>query len=142
MAAEPGQLRTLRDGVRSALEELNLPAGLLDRIVLAVGEACMNIVQHGYPSEARGTIGLALWREGHALIVELTDDAARVDPEHLRGRALEDIRPGGLGLHFIHEIMDSVQYLEPVSGNGLKTSETTGNRLRMVKNLDPDAAGQ
>ena len=40
---------------------------------------------------------------------------------------LDDVRPGGLGTHFINEIMDEVRFLVPPGGRG--------NRLEMVKRI-------
>jgi anti-sigma regulatory factor (Ser/Thr protein kinase) len=43
----------------------------------------------------------------------------------LRGRPLEEIRPDGLGLHFIRQAMDTVEF----------TREGPTNRLRLVRYL-------
>ena len=40
----------------------------------------------------------------------LADKGVPVKPAQLKGRPLDDIRPGGLGLHFIHESMDEVEF--------------------------------
>ena len=45
----------------------------------------------------------------------------------------EDIKPGGLGVCLIHDIMDKVEFLDAPSGKG--------NLLRMVKYLENDANG-
>jgi serine/threonine-protein kinase RsbW len=53
------------------------------------------------------------------------DQGRKIDRTKLRGRPLEDVRPGGLGLHFIRENMDAVEF-----------RRTAGrNRLRLVKFL-------
>ena len=61
-----------------------------------------------------------------ALEILLEDHGPAVDPEKLCGRALEDVKPGGLGLHFIRECMDTVEF-----------SRSEGrNQLRLVKFLN------
>jgi len=45
----------------------------------------------------------------------------------LRGRRLDEIKPGGLGLHFIRQSMDIVEYQR--AGNT--------NQFRLVKYLQP-----
>jgi len=45
----------------------------------------------------------------------------------LKGRSLDEVRPGGLGLHFIRESMDEVEF----------TRKKGKNLLRMVKYLSP-----
>jgi anti-sigma regulatory factor (Ser/Thr protein kinase) len=67
---------------------------------------------------------------GDGLEFVLEDFGTPAEPESLKGRALDDIRPGGLGMHLITNIMDSVEY-EPLPGR---------NVLRLVKQLSCDAA--
>jgi len=45
----------------------------------------------------------------------------------LKGRPLNEIRPGGLGLHFIRQSMDVVEF----------SRKNGKNQLRMVKYLTP-----
>ena len=44
-----------------------------------------------------------------------------------RVAVLDDVRPGGLGVHIIHSCMDTIEFQHPPEG---------GTRLRMVKRLD------
>jgi anti-sigma regulatory factor (Ser/Thr protein kinase) len=45
----------------------------------------------------------------------------------LKGRSFDEIRPGGLGLHFIRQSMDEVEF----------SRKKGKNLLRMVKYLSP-----
>ncbi|MGH8100273.1 MAG: ATP-binding protein, partial [Chthoniobacterales bacterium] len=51
------------------------------------------------------------------------DQGPEIAPEKMCGRALDDVKPGGLGLHLIQESMDLVEYK--------RVDET--NCLRLVK---------
>ncbi len=51
-----------------------------------------------------------------------------IDPKTVRPRDLDDVRPGGLGTHFIAEVMDDAKFERPPSGNG--------NLLIMVKRIE------
>jgi serine/threonine-protein kinase RsbW len=51
-----------------------------------------------------------------------------VDPAKLRGRRLDEIKPGGLGLHFIRQSMDVVEF---------KREQGT-NQLRLIKYLQSE----
>ena len=44
------------------------------------------------------------------LIVRIYDFALKVDCNKIKSRDLDDVRPGGLGVHLIHKVMDSVNY--------------------------------
>jgi serine/threonine-protein kinase RsbW len=66
-----------------------------------------------------------LRREG--LEILLSDRGPAVDPAKLRGRRLDEIKPGGLGLHFIRQSMDTVEFKRM---RGI-------NQLRLVKYMAP-----
>jgi anti-sigma regulatory factor (Ser/Thr protein kinase) len=67
------------------------------------------------------------------LDVTLRDWGRKVDPASIQPRELSDIRPGGLGVHFIREIMDEAVY-DP--------TPETGTELRMTKRLKPRQGAQ
>jgi sigma-B regulation protein RsbU (phosphoserine phosphatase) len=48
----------------------------------------------------------------------IRDHAPPVTLDDWRPRDLEDLRPGGLGVHFIRQIMDEVAYLPTLDGAG------------------------
>jgi serine/threonine-protein kinase RsbW len=123
--------------VRNALGELAAKFGFSETdcraVVLAVDEALTNIIRHAYLGDAERPIEVSFRRihlprdgkSGDALEIVLEDRGAKVNPNKLCGRALEDVRPGGLGLHFIRECMDTVEF-----------SRRWGrNQLRLVKFL-------
>lgn len=121
------QLKEMRDRLRGAMEEKGLDAGLITQVVIAANEACMNIIQHAY-GEAGGDIVLELLCDGDELLVRLTDFAPPVDVNSIRSRALDEVRPGGLGVYMMGELMDEVRYVGHPQG--------TGNILEMKKRVD------
>jgi len=100
-------------------------------IVLAVDEALTNIIRHAYGGEAERPIHaefrmVEAQRDGlgqKALEITLEDEGTEVDRAKLCSRSLEELRPGGLGLHFIRESMDTVEFRR-IEGR---------NQLRLVK---------
>ncbi len=125
-AAAPESLSTVRRHVAEAARQLGCGGDDAADVVLAVDEALQNIIRHGYQGEP-GEVGIRIEADGTRLIVTLTDSAPTVDPERVRPRDLDDLRPGGLGTRFMRDIMDEVAFLPPYSG--------TGNRLRMTKHI-------
>ena len=97
-------------------------------LVLAVCEACQNVMQHGYAGQEPGDIVLSLARSDEGVIVRVRDFAAPIDPETIRSRDLADVRPGGLGIHFIESLMDSAVFLPGADG--------IGNVLQMTKRVN------
>jgi anti-sigma regulatory factor (Ser/Thr protein kinase) len=96
------------------------------RIVLAVTEAFTNVIRHAYGEATVKPIDLEIWIEDDTLRLDLIDYGRFIDPKHIASRPLDEIRPGGLGVHLIKTTMDRVEYRENDHG---------GTTLTMVKRL-------
>ena len=125
--ARADRLKGVRDAVGGAAARCGCSAEVVRDVVIAVDEACQNIIRHAYGGKTDGEVVLEIRRQGDAMVVDLRDFADRVDPDKIKPRDLDDIRPGGLGVHFMREVMDSVEFLVPPQGRG--------NLLRMVKRI-------
>ena len=131
LPSDPGLLCAVRGAVERLTESVGFSEGDVRAVTRAVDEALANIIRHAYRGRADGPIELyftTVTRQGNAkepdgLEILLRDQGPPIKPEQLCGRALDDVRPGGLGLHFIQESMDVVEY---------KRAKGT-NRLRLVK---------
>ena len=86
------------------------------------------ITRHAYGGESDGVIEFEIEHRGDVLVFSLVDHAPAIDPSRVRPRDLDDIRPGGLGTHFIRRVMDEVEFSKPASGSG--------NLLRMVRRIN------
>ncbi|CAE7759395.1 unnamed protein product [Symbiodinium sp. CCMP2592] len=103
------------------------------KIALALDEAMCNVIRHGYNKETNRPIWLTIYPQkpdadsfgGIEIIIE--DEAKQINPDNIVGRDLEDIRPGGLGVHIMREVMDEVVF---------EKRESKGMRLRMSKSDD------
>ncbi len=126
--ARADRLKLIRGGVRAAARMCGFNDATAQSIVLAVDEACQNVIVHGYKGRAGGEIVLGVFRCRDGILVRLRDFAPPVDPTTIKPRALDDIRPGKLGSHFIHEIMDSVEFRPSPDG--------IGNLLEMIRRMD------
>ena len=128
-ASNPSCLKAVRDRVRDVVEQAGCGAKTADEVVIAVNEACMNIIQHAYKGDSSGEIILEIHNNGAELEFCLKDFAEPVDCQSIKPRPLEELRPGGLGTYFIQEIMDDCVY-----GH---LEGATGNFLRMKKKISP-----
>ncbi|MGH8172356.1 MAG: ATP-binding SpoIIE family protein phosphatase [Rhodanobacteraceae bacterium] len=128
LPARAENLREMRNALRKTLDHLGIEPALRDRLVLAVDEACANIIRHAYGSEREGGIGLKVSRAEDVLSFELTDDAPCVDPGAVRAKPLGECRAGGLGVALINTVMDT-WHIEPATERG-------GNRLVLRKRIE------
>ena len=84
-------------------------------IVLAVDEACANAIRHSYAGHPGGIIMLQLGVTRNSLEISLEDYGRTAAPDRVCCRApapvdLEHVQPGGLGVQFIYQVFDDVQY--------------------------------
>ena len=125
--ARPGEMAAVRHALAAALARAGVDVALRQSLVLAVDEACTNIIRHGHAGGADALIQLNLTRQGDDLVFEILDSAPCVEHGALAPRDLSECRPGGLGINLIDSLMDDWS-MEPREGR-------CGNRLRMVKHL-------
>jgi anti-sigma regulatory factor (Ser/Thr protein kinase) len=95
------------------------------KIVLAVDEACSNIIKYAYAGDTTKTIVITVTDETDHFSVRLTDRGRKVDAATIAPRDLDDVRPGGLGTHFIGAVFDTVAY---------DTDQDQGTVLTLLKN--------
>ncbi len=133
LRSNPEMLCVVRDALGKLAATLGFSETDCNAVVRAVDEALTNIIRHAYLGDAEQPIEASFRRiraprdaeSGDALEIVLEDYGVTANPEKMCGRALEDVRPGGLGLHFIRECMDTVEFSR---GNGK-------NQLRLLKFL-------
>lgn len=127
--ARPDRLCDIRHAVAETAAALGCARPVVEDVVLAVDEACQNIIRHAYGGcGCQGDIQVSMERVCGELVVRLVDFAPPVDCARLAPRPLDEVRPGGLGLHFIHSVMDRVDFLAPPPG--------AGNMLQMTKRIE------
>jgi sigma-B regulation protein RsbU (phosphoserine phosphatase) len=125
--ARPEQMRDIRSLLRSALDDAGVETAVRDKLVLAVDEACCNIIRHAYGPESSGDIELHVTSEGGKLEFRVLDSAPAVDPDCVKPKPLGECRSGGLGVALIDTVMDDWNHQSLPTG--------TGNRLIMHKTI-------
>jgi anti-sigma regulatory factor (Ser/Thr protein kinase) len=105
---------------------------IVSQMILAVDEACTNVIRHAYGNSPDQRIVLTFHVKEDRLEIHVRDFGTPPDPERLRPRDLRELRPGGLGLHFIRKSMDEVHFEEARGGGGL---------LRLIKYRSPQTEG-
>jgi len=133
--SQPRYLCVVRAAVNAAIERYGFDEAACAQFMLAVDEAVTNVIRHGYDGAEDRPIWVRLrpvdadGRDGFTIVIE--DEARHVEPEIIRGRDLADVRPGGLGVHIIRQVMDGVEYTKRPEG---------GMRLTMSKSKTPTGA--
>ncbi len=128
MFSQPRFLAATRALVGSIAQRIGFNEFQCGQISLAVDEALCNVITHGYDRRDDGKLWLNLWPLDNppGIKVVIEDLARQVDPGSIQPRDLDDVRPGGLGVHIIREIMDKVTY---------ERRRERGMRLTMIKHV-------
>lgn len=133
LLSDPSLLCVVRAAIEQLTDLFGFQAPERRSVTRAVDEALTNIVRHAYGGQAGRPIEILFRRvpqrrggkRADGLEILLCDRGLAVDPAKLRGRRLDEIKPGGLGLHFIRQSMDRVEFKR---ARGV-------NQLRLIKYL-------
>ena len=127
LPADARLLPRTRNAVAGYLEDVGAEPDERADVVLALDEACANVIRHAFPHGATGTIRLRAEIGADAVTVQVEDDGVGFDALEATRREPLPEDTSGRGLHMIRTLMTTVQLESP--------TETGGTRLRMQKLL-------
>jgi len=122
--SQPKFLKIIRAGMNHICETMGFSQEESNNITLAVDEACSNIIKHAYGGSTNQPIHVKCVLSEDRLEVILRDFGRKADESEIKSRELDDVRPGGFGVHLIKSVMDIVRY---------DNSYEQGNQLQLVK---------
>jgi anti-sigma regulatory factor (Ser/Thr protein kinase) len=114
-------LATVRDVTRRMAEISGFDAAQSEQLALAVDEASTNVIEHAYAGASDRVIELRYSDRGDQLRIDVVDDGLSVDPRAVPqvdlARYASERRKGGLGMHLMGRIMDSVSFRRTTERN-------------------------
>ena len=122
--SHPKYLSIVRVVTGKMAELYGMAESVIEDVKLAVDEACSNVIKHAYKGNVNQKIVLRFKTSPKGFEVIIEDNGLKAHPESLVGRDLEDIKPGGLGIHFIKKVFDIFAFDE---------KKKKGNRLRLLR---------
>lgn len=133
LTARFANLEQVRQFVIEAAEECGMKPKTVFAVELAVDEAFSNIIDHAYGGESQELIECTCQSDEDRLIIKLKDCGEPFRPNGVPqpnlDACLEERKIGGLGLHFMRQLMDEVSYsFSTGPGNRVNC-----NSLTMVK---------
>lgn len=100
-------------------------------IELACDEACTNVIEHAYGGENKGEITVSWQMEDRSFIINIHDNGRSFNPDAVPTPTLppdagepENVKVGGLGIHFMRQLMDEVRF---------EFDDESGNTLTLIK---------
>jgi len=91
-----------------------IPSAIANDLNLCLDEILCNIISYGYPEQGAGTIAVRLNYSQGRLEAEIHDDGAAFDPLQAgppdMSGSVQTRKIGGIGIHFVKELMDDIVY--------------------------------
>ena len=110
--------------VDEVCEALHFNASLTMQMNLAIEEAVVNVMDYAYPPGTRGDINIEAQSNDVRLKFTIIDSGVPFDPtvktDVDTSLSLEERPIGGLGIHLVRQIMDSINY-ERIEGRNILT---------------------
>jgi phosphoserine phosphatase RsbU/P len=139
LPADTQNLRVISHFVRGIAHRLSLSDKILFDLELAVEEAATNIINHAYPGEQQGDIVIRADELDQLVQITLVDWGIPLDPADVKpfdiNAPVETRIKGGMGLHFIHKLMDAVE-------RKIATKPGDPNTLKLIKRIERVPANQ
>lgn len=103
---------------------------IINKIILAVDEACTNIIKHAYKNSPDGDILISFTFEKNKLSISILDNGNHFEPYKIPEPDIKEFykqkKSGGLGMYLMKKLMDEVIY---------STSSGNFNQVTLVKYL-------
>lgn len=107
-------LSIIRDFINSSAADAGLKPDVIESIILAVDEACTNIIKHAYKSFPDGELIIKTKSTLDRFVISITDFGNSFEPEMIPEPDLQKYyrqrRVGGLGMYLMKTLMDDVKY--------------------------------
>jgi serine/threonine-protein kinase RsbW len=108
-------LSIIRDFINSSAADAGVASDALENIILAVDEACTNIIKHAYKSFPDGELIIKTKSTLNRFVVSITDYGESFEPAMIPEPDLQKYyrqrRVGGLGMYLMKTLMDDVKYV-------------------------------
>lgn len=134
LPADARLLPRTRRAIAEYLAEIGASPEHVDDVILALDEACANVIRHAFPEGGDATFRLVAEITDDVVTMSVEDDGVGFDTGEIDLRepaadAVPDMESvSGRGLQIIRELMTSVEVRSP-------TEQGVGTRLRMEKRL-------
>jgi len=125
-------LSEIRDFVSENALEAGIPSSTIDNIILAVDEACTNIIKHAYKLSPKGEIIIRIDYDEEKFTITIIDYGKSFEPDRIPRPDLQkyylEHRVGGLGMYLMKSLMDNVEYITvPGKYNQVLLSKNIGS---------------
>lgn len=128
LPADARLLPRTRRAIAEYLNEIGADQDHVDDVILALDEACANVIRHAFPDQRDADFRLMAEICDEDVRLSIEDDGIGFSPDDLDLGPDDTILTSGRGLDIIRKVMTSVEVRSP-------TESGSGTRLQMHKRL-------
>lgn len=114
-------LELIRSFTRSSALNYGFNDEIIDKIILAVDEACTNVIKHAYKYSPEGDIIINIKASNNKFTISITDYGKDFDPSLVPDpdikKYYQQHKVGGLGIYLMKKLMDEVNYKNTAKKN-------------------------
>lgn len=129
------EIKTICQFVTKGAAAAGMDETAVFHIELACDEACTNVIEHAYAGKDGGKITVSWQVLGNLFIITVNDNGRQFEPGQIPPPPttdnIEEVKIGGLGIHFMRKLMDDVSF---------SFDPRTGNELIMKKKIKTEAS--
>ena len=130
------QVPQLADFVDMVCEEVGFDPSVAIQMNLAIEEAVVNVMTYAYPTGTVGNVNIEAQANDERLKFIITDSGIPFDPtakaEVDTTLSAEDRPIGGLGIHLVRQLMDSINY-ERIDGKNVLTLRKKFDKTSIIQ---------
>jgi serine/threonine-protein kinase RsbW len=131
--SETKNLTLVRDFVTTAAKDVGFDDIAINNIIIAVDEACTNVIKHAYKYSPNNPIDVSITLDNKKFNIIIKDKGTSFDPSAIPPPDMKEYfkqyKVGGLGIHLMKNLMDEVVY---------NSKPNEYNEVILSKQLPPD----
>ena len=124
ISASTNELERIRHFVADHAGRFGFGEDDINDIILAVDEACTNIIKHAYEWKSGKPIHIQLAMRRNEMLVSIIDEGKSFEPEKYTIPSMQDQldqkKRSGYGILLIRKLMDKVEYRKQKSRNEIR----------------------
>jgi serine/threonine-protein kinase RsbW len=128
ISSDPEQLAPVRHAVEKLASDLGFDSDAIAKIGLCVNEALANVIRHAYHGSTDQPMQINAEPTNVGLKIIIRDWGDGVNPDTLPPKPHDPLKPGGLGLICMREMMDEVIFEPQDKGMQLTMNKKRADR--------------
>lgn len=107
-------LVTVREFIEKTAQDFGVNTNIINQIILAVDEACTNIIKYTHKYDDKNTIEVTISNEKNAIKVIIFYKGEGFDPNKVKNPDMieyfKNYKVGGLGIPMMRKFMNKIEY--------------------------------